>query len=169
MCVELVNGQLTTLARDQHGIHPIGSIDDKHNFETVQQLQNQSCLRLQMYCQAKSGLIGRTQAQKAVHVQCELSVIVYGPCTRSDNIGDYLQACGLYLQDPEHCDCDVPYSNPHCLSPLEEGILMTSSLQIPVSAVENIYDPSGLFDSLSGVMELEETEPPAIIKTPLKR
>ena len=169
MCVELVNDQLTTLGGDQHGTHPVGSIDDKHNFETVQQLQNQSCLRLQMYCQAKSGFIGRTQAQKTVHVQCELSVIVYGPGMRSDSVGDYLQACGFYLQDPEHCDCDVPYSNPHCLSSLEEGILMTSSLQIPLSAVENIHDPSGLFDSLSSVMELEEAETPAIIKTPLKR
>jgi hypothetical protein len=46
---------------------------------------------------------------------------------------------------------------------------MTSSLQIPASTVESIHDTSGIFDSLSSVIELEETETPAIIKTPLKR
>lgn len=169
MCVELVNGQLTTPDVDEHGKHPVGSIDDKHSFETVQSIQNQSCLRLQMYCRTKLGFISRKQAQKVVHTQCELSVIVYGPGASSDSVGNYLQACGFYLQDPEHCDCNVPYANPHCLSSLEEGILMTSSLQIPASTVENIYDPSGIFNGLSSVVELEETETPAILKTPLKR
>ena len=169
VCVELVSGQLRAKVGDQYCTHLVGRIDDKYNLETVQQLRNQSSLRLQMYCQAKSSFIGRTQAQKTVQVECELSVIVYGPGTRSDSVGDYLQACGFYLQDPEHCDCDVPYSNPHCLSSLDEGIVMTSSLQIPLSTVENFHDPSGLFDSLSNVMEMEETETPTIIETPLKR
>ncbi len=132
-------------------------------------MQKQSYLWLQMYCRTKSGFFGRTQGQKVVHTQCELSVIVYGPVGSSGKVGNYLQACGFYLQDPEHCDFNVPYANPHCLSSLEDGILMTSSLQIPASTVESIHDPGGVFDSLTSLIELEETETPAIMKTPLKR
>ena len=33
---------------------------------------------------------------------------------------------------------------------------------------ENIYEPRDIFNSLSGVTDLEETETPTIMKTPLK-
>ena len=122
-----------------------------------------------MYCRVKAGSPVRSQARINVNEQCELSIIVYGLGTDSDKVGDYLQACEFYLQDPEHCDCDVLYANPHCLSSLEEGILMTSSMQIPASAEENIHDPRDIFDGLSGVTDLEESKTPTIIKTPLKR
>ncbi len=132
-------------------------------------LQNQGRLRLQMYCRVKVGSTVRTQARINLDAQCELSIIVYGLGTDSDKVGNYLQACGFYLQDPEHCDCDVLYANPHCLSSLYEGTLMTSSMQIPASAEENIHDPRDIFESLSGVADLEESKTPTIIKTPLKR
>lgn len=104
-----------------------------------------------------------------VNAHCELSVIVYGPAKDSDKVGDYLQACEFYLQDPEHPDCDVLYVNPQCLSSWEGGSLMTSSMQKPASAEENIHDPCDIFDSLFGVTDLEESEAPTIIKTPLER
>ena len=104
-----------------------------------------------------------------VPAHCELSVIVYGPAKDSDKVGDYLQACEFYLQDPEHGDCDILYSNPHCLSSWEGGSLLTSSMQKPASVEENVHDPCDIFDSLSGATDLEESETPTIIKTPLKR
>ena len=160
---------MTTLARDQHGKHSVGSIRDASHVEKLQKLQNQSCLRLQMYCRVKSGSTVRTQARMDVHAHCELSVIVYGPGKDSDRVGDYLQACEFYLQDPEDCDCDGLYANPHCLSSWEGGSLMTSTMQKSASAEENIHDPCDIFASLSGVTDLEESEAPTIIKTPLKR
>lgn len=163
--VQLVNGQLTTLSRHQYSNHPIGSIQDQHDLESVLQMQRQDSLRLQMYCQVQPSFTSRAQACK----QCELSIIIYGLGTTSDSVGDYLQACGLYLQDPEYCDRDAPYKNPHCLASLGEDDLMTSSLQIPANIVENVHDPSRIFDNLSGVREMEETETPFILKTPLKR
>ena len=42
-------------------------------------------------------------------------------------------------------------------------------MQMPASAEKNIHDPRDIFDSLSGVTDLEETETPTIMKTPLKR
>ena len=169
VCVEVDSGRLTTPAEDEHDKQTLGSIRDGLHVEVLQRLQNQSCLRLQMYCQVKSGSAIRTQARINVHAQCELSVIIYGRDQDSNKVGDYLQACGFYLQDPEHWDCDVLYVNPHCLSSLEGGILLTSSMRMPASTEENIYEPHDIFDSLSGVTDLEETETPTIMKTPLKR
>lgn len=169
VAVQLVNGQLTTLSGDQHGKNPVGSIQDRHNLESVQQMQCQSSLRLQMYCQSQPGIISRTQAPKIAHAQCSLSVIIYGPGTTFDIVGDYLQACGLYLQDPEHCDYNTPYKNPHCLASPGEYNLKTSSLQVPPSTVESAHDPSCIFDGLSGMTQLDETETPVILKTPLER
>ncbi len=165
----MVSGRLTTLAGDEHDEQIVGSIRDGFHVEILQRLQNQSCLRLQMYCRVKSGSTVRTQARVNVQAQCELSVIVYGRSQDSNKVGDYLQACGFYLQDPEHCDCDVLYANPHCLSSLEEGILLTTSMQMTASTEEDIHDPRDIFDSLSGVTDLEETETPTTMKTPLKR
>ena len=165
----MASGRLTILAEDEHDKQIVGSIRDESHVEILQRLQKQSCLRLQMYCQVKSGSSVRTQARVNVRAQCELSVILYGRGQASNKVGDYLQACGFYLQDPEHCDCDVLYANPHCLSSLEGGILLTSSMQMPASTEENMHDPRDIFDSLSGVTDLEETETPTIMKTPLKR
>ena len=165
----MVSGRLTTLTGDEHDKYIVGSIRDEFHVEALQKLQDQSCLRLQMYCRVRSGSSVRIQSRINVHAQCELSVIVYGPGQDSNKVGDYLQACGLYLQDPEHCDCDVLYANPHCLSSLEDGVLLTSSIQMGASAEENIHDPRDIFDNLSGVTDLEETETPTIMKTPLKR
>ena len=163
------SGRLTTLAEDEHDKQIVGSIRDELHVEILQTLQNQSCLRLQMYCQVKSGSAVRTQARINIHAQCKLSVIIYGRGQDSDKVGDYLQACRFYLQDPEHWDRDVLYVNPHCLSSLEGGIRLTSSMRMPASTEENIHDPRDIFDSLSGVTDLEETETPTIMKTPLKR
>ena len=163
------SGRLTTLAEDEHDKQIVGSIRDGLHVEILQKLQNQNCLRLQMYCRVRRVSTVLTQSRINVHVQCELSVIIYGPGQDSNKVGDYLQACGLYLQDPEHCDCDVLYANPHCLSSMEDGILLTSSMQMLASIEENMHDPRDIFDNLSGVTDLEETETPTILKTPLKR
>lgn len=167
--IEVASDQLTTFGGNHRGKDPVGKISNESHVDILRQMQNHSCLRLQMYCQVEQRYIGRYQAQKSIHTQCELSVIVYGPGTVSDKVGDYLQAHGIYLQDPEHCDCIVPYTNPHCLSTLEDDILMTSSRQRPASTEQGFRDPSGIFDSLSCVTDLEETDTPSVLNTTLKR
>jgi hypothetical protein len=166
----LLDGKrLKTRVGAELGWCAVASLDDEHNLSTIQQLHDQSCLRLQMYCRPKASFVGRKKAQKIVYADCELSVIVYGQATQSESVGNFLQACGVYLQDPEHCDCDVPYLNPQCLSQPDSGIVMTSSLQPLASTSESIHDPSDIFGGLSSVLELGETETPANMKTRLKR
>ena len=148
-------------------MQPVARISDGYILEKVRQLQNSSSLRLQMYCQAKSGFVGRSYGKKLVQLQHELRVVVYGQASLSEPVGHYLQKCEFYLQDPEHCDCNVPYTNPQCLS--HDEIVMTGSLNCLESTSETVHDPSGIFDTLSTTLELAETETPKTLKTNLKR
>lgn len=50
----------------------------------------------------------------------ELFATMYGPTTLFEAVGAFAARCHLYLQHPRHCNWNVPYRNPHCLSP-EEG------------------------------------------------
>lgn len=45
-----------------------------------------------------------------------LSAIVYGNSGLGLPVGDFLQKCDLYLQDPEGCAWNLPYQNPHRMS-----------------------------------------------------
>ena len=148
-------------------MQPVARISDGYILEKVRQLQNSSSLRLQMYCQAKSGFVGRSYGKKLVQLQHELRVVIYGQASLSEPVGHYLQKCEFYLQDPEHCDCNVPYTNPQCLS--HDEIVMTDSLNCLESTSETVHDPSGIFDTLSTTLELAETETPKTLKTNLKR
>ena len=55
----------------------------------------------------------------------QLFAILYGPSTLFEAVGAFAAKCHLYLQHPWHCDRDVPYRNPHCLSP-ESGCIGTT-------------------------------------------
>ena len=59
----------------------------------------------------------------------ELFAILYGPSTLFEAIGAFAAKCHLYLQHPRHCNRNVPYRNPHCLSPEDGRIVYTSDIQ----------------------------------------
>ena len=53
----------------------------------------------------------------------QLFAILYGPSNLFDAVGTFAAKCHLYLQHPLYCDQNVPYRNPHCLSP-EGGLVV---------------------------------------------
>ncbi|KAL2855380.1 SNF2 family N-terminal domain-containing protein [Aspergillus pseudoustus] len=57
-----------------------------------------------------------------------LNVVVYGPFDLFEDIGDFTQDNGYYLQEPRHCDRNVPYRNPHCLSGEDDEVPFTFDL-----------------------------------------
>lgn len=57
-----------------------------------------------------------------------LSIILYGPKRRSDDVGYFMTKCGWYLEDPVGCDQNVPYMNPQCLFQFYEEPIMTFDL-----------------------------------------
>jgi hypothetical protein len=157
---------LLSSRNESSAMQPVARIDDGNILEKVRQLQKSSSLRLQLYCQAKSGFVGRSQGKKLVNLKYELCIVIYGQASLSETVGYYLQECEFYLQDPEHCDCNVPYTNPQCLSHGE--IVMTGSINCLESTLETVHDPSGIFDTLTTTLKLAETETPKTLKTNLK-
>ena len=54
----------------------------------------------------------------------ELFATIYGPTILFEAVGAFAAKCHLYLQHPRHCNRNVPYRNPHCLSPEEDSRMM---------------------------------------------
>lgn len=58
----------------------------------------------------------------------ELFATIYGPSTLFEAVGAFAAKCHLFLQHPIHCNRNVPYRNPHCLSPENSRIMYTFDL-----------------------------------------
>ncbi|KAI9708050.1 MAG: alpha-1,6-mannosyltransferase [Bogoriella megaspora] len=85
-------------------------------------------IELQLQCTIKTAALRplRKRSPRAnSNYHAELSVIIYGALRRFDDLGDYLEKCGLYLQDPDGCKYNVAYRNPHRLSGMDEKSPMT--------------------------------------------
>jgi hypothetical protein len=90
--------------------------------EIFQQLEEQG-LSVQPYFPCRKPPLKRTVASKAnvkskskhTMVEEELFVVLYGARKQFRAVGDYLQDCELYLQDPINTDLNLPYLNPHTM------------------------------------------------------
>ena len=100
-----------------------------------------------------------------------LCVIIYGPSSLKDDIGEFATERGLYLQDPMHCDRDVPYQNPHLLSRDDDMIVMTSSLNFEENGlqIEEMVAPPDPWALLKSDSPLLETEGSSLLRTKLYR
>jgi len=97
-----------------------------------------------------------------------MNAIIFGLEELCDDVGLYLMKCGVYLQDPLHCDGDYRYTNPHILSRSEEITMTLSLLALNASpSVEQVALSSDLFADLSADDYLPFTETPDAISTPL--
>lgn len=99
-----------------------------------------------------------------------LYVNVYGPATIVDSIGTFASKCGLFLQDPQHCDRDVEYRNPHRISFEDDVPVYTQSMRVtqnPSLEIEEIGKPLDLFRDLELEESLAESEPGSAVRTKL--
>lgn len=96
------------------------------------------------------------------------SAILYGPQTMADAVGDFLDRCGLYLQEPLGCDRNVPYLNPHCLDALFRPMRMTFDIQHekPIERSDRKFVPTEFFSSLETPI-CKERKTPRALKTEL--
>lgn len=145
----------------------------------VRELLNEPRVRLQASC-----TICGPQQQKAkvktvryglVSLPCEVSIILYGPRDLTENVGEFFQDLDMYLQDPDGCDWDVAYCNPHRLSSLNiDDCPMTSELGRPGTEIhetlfQSIPGESDVFDVLDVHQHLPEASQPALILSSLKK
>jgi hypothetical protein len=154
-------------------------------FDVVQALLDEPSLRLQAACTVggpslqPQGAPSKSQAKPArlgpVSLPCEVSIVVYGPKDLIDNVGEFFQACDMYLQDPKGCDWDVKYCNPHRLSWLNlDDCPMTSELSRPgaefdQTLFQSIAGESDVLDILNGQQDLLEASQPEFILPSLKK
>ncbi|TVY65597.1 DNA repair protein RAD5A, partial [Lachnellula suecica] len=105
-------------------------------FESAEEITTQLyCLRQPTPHQAslsKSNGRGRARIEQSWY----LNIIIYGPPSLEEIIGDYLEQRQMYLQDPLGCDRCVPYRNPHIIQPESGEVVMTDSFELSFGHLE---------------------------------
>ncbi|EHK42608.1 hypothetical protein TRIATDRAFT_224421 [Trichoderma atroviride IMI 206040] len=149
-----------------------GRIFSEHG-QMVQGLLDESTLTLHVSCIPNDDISKKKSGQISALFPCDLEVTVYGDSDLFEQIGVWLQAYGVYLQDPRACHQDVKYCNPHRLSSddFESCPLLSQAIShaLKVSSFQGITEGPDLLDILSSNVELEETPQPASIQTVLQR
>lgn len=101
----------------------------------------------------------------------ELYVILYGRPSQFENVGKFAARCNLFLQHPLHCDRNVLYKNPHCLTPRHHETFFTYDLgHATFSSDYNSDTPSNpidLFTDGEDRANLEEADSPNDLYTTL--
>lgn len=99
-----------------------------------------------------------------------LGITLYGPQRVLGEVGDFVNKCGCFLEDPVNCDRNVPYLNPQLLSSIHEDPPMTFDL--PQLQQPNVQDFSrASADVLAGFETtdpIEEAANPTSLRTTLK-
>ena len=147
----------------------VGELQYTTHDQALNSMLSEKSLHIQMHCRIGLGSASHARPRNRANKHCGLSVIVYGPSSSADQVGKYLQAYELYLQDPEYFDYNAPYLNPHCLFSSEGEILMTGSMQSSSKTIEAVNLQGSIFDNRSGVKVLRETETPMCMRTSLRR
>ena len=163
--VSLSNKRVVSTSQPQHRI---GHLEER--IATVlNKLNEQDGIILQCLCRLQRGAMfqGAIKKGKAKKQLTELSVILYGPMTIFDAVGDFLQRCELHLEDPIGCDRNVRYRNPQSLWGLDENeVRMTQDLtSMPTPELETFQNPVDLLADLEYEDELPEADQPTALKT----
>jgi len=153
-----------------------GSVSNQHT-QLIQALLDEESLQLQVTCVIGDEKVENRKMRRFVPcvVPCSLFIIIYGPAYLCEELGDFFQDYDIYLQDPQGCDLDVRYCNPHRLSSIDlTSCLMTSELGLqgtPLGAfnLEEAPQQPELLAILNSQGDLPEAPQPDAIQTPLER
>ena len=107
--------------------------------------------------------------QEDSRLPLELYVILYGRPSQFENVGKFAARCKLFLQHPVHCDRNVLYKNPHCLTPGHNEIFFTHDLAYTTLSSDYNSDtpsnPIDLFTDGEDRAGLEEADSPTDLHT----
>ena len=101
-----------------------------------------------------------------------LCVVLYGLPSLFEAVGEFIATCNLFLQHPRHCNRNVPYRNPHCLSPETPETIYTSDISeklynTPEAAIQDYQNPIDLFTDSAEQEDLAVTHSPPELRTKL--
>ena len=119
----------------------------------------------------KTGPNARARIPKA-RLSPDLYCILYGPSAFFEAVGLFTAKCGLFLQHPRHCDRNVLYQNPHCLSRDNMDRLYTHDLDHvlklePAGESEIFHNPIDFFADTIDQDVLVDTDSPLALRTQL--
>lgn len=109
-----------------------------------------------------------SKAEKAIG----LYAILYGPSSLFEAVGQFTANCNLFLQHPKHCNLNVPYQNPHCLSPETAETVYTKDISGKVydesdAAIQDYQNPIDLFADSAEQEDLAVSRSPHALRTEL--
>jgi hypothetical protein len=157
---------------DAQSMTKVGEADDDIG-ELLNYLEEDLSITLQLFCETVSEQYARASKRpkfcKTTRLNVSACAILYGPISQLQEVGKTLEEIGLFLQDPVHCDLNVPYLNPHLLSTyFDQNPIMTSSISSAGSTlrVENIGQGLDLFSALRSEV-IPKTPTPSELATSL--
>lgn len=99
-----------------------------------------------------------------------LRITIYGPKKMFSKLGEFVNKCGCYLEDPVDCDRNVPYMNPQLLSSIYENLPMTFDL--PRLQPQNIGNfvraPVDVLAGFETTISIDQSTDPTALSTSLK-
>lgn len=137
----------------------------------IQELMGDEGLQLTTFCTLDKP--AKSQ-RKHARVPCKIDLYVSGPFSFFEDLGEWLEESDVYLQDPRILTQDMKYCNPHRLSfaglhncPMVSQVVSQTSRAV---YLRDITDTDDFLDNyFSSEVQLEETEQPQHVVTPLKR
>jgi hypothetical protein len=167
----------TALKFDSSSDVDFSGIISNRYYQLLQALLDETSLTLQASCLFGEEKVENRKTRRYLPymVPCSLLIIIYGPISLCEELGEFFQEYDIYLQDPRGCDMDVRYCNPHRLSSTDlASCPMTSELSsqgAPLGAfnLEEAPQQLDLFTILDSQRDLPEAPQPDAIQTPLER
>ena len=153
-------------------------VENSEDAYILTQLKNINEVKTQSYCHARTMINPLNKLRRngrgdgVLRRTWVLNTILYGLPDLEMIIGKFLARHNMHLQDPLHCGRNVPYRNPHMISPEDGKTIMTGSLEqelgnLHVEALES--GPDLLSKLMKDEVPLAESEAPHTVKTRLFR
>lgn len=148
--VTRVNVHKDRTLRRRNDYQIAGSLSDEI-FDMLEKLRNEN-----IECQLSLSL--SDTGVQARNKECLLDVIFYGRKQSADAFGFYMEQYGYNLQDPDDCDHNVPYINPHRLSSMFDDPPMTYDIQDTRNPLIETFTKAAI-DAVANFNTLETLEP----------
>jgi SNF2 family DNA or RNA helicase len=133
-------------------------------------------LQFQVWCRQRSVTAKKSansvRSESTTISSCLLDLIIYGPESLFTIVGDYLNDHESYLQNPQMCDRNILYRNPHTLAGLSSASPLTTW---QLHGGDQIEDTEGVtiedhsLDHFTTEECLDEATQPQALSTQLKK
>jgi hypothetical protein len=156
----------STLLWHDHKTEVYATLTDGREAQILNTLQQAPGVAAQFVAFQFSDYAARKPERERQH----LCAIVYGSFRLFEAIGQYLVHQKLHLQDPQYCDRNVEYRNPHRMLRPGQPVLHTHALNQVQSTSDLLgvnSDPNDLFDVDTKKQTLEASETHLAIRSPL--